>query len=111
MDEYRHLNQALGRWLANELRDRRLTQRWIAERVPGLSDALMTRTISGTRPMRAYELLAILQAFNYPVPIPQPGQAETPQQRLARLVSTKLDEVQSRALLAYLEEIQADTKR
>ena len=53
MAEYTHLNRELGRWVGDELSARGLTQRWLADRVPGMTPDLISRSIKGGRPLKA----------------------------------------------------------
>lgn len=102
---------ALGAWLSAEMQARGLTQKWVADRIPGLTDVLVSRVCLGRRTLKARKLLDLLRLFGYAVPIPQPGQPETPRQKLGRLVATSLDEAQSQALLAYIEALSSPSSR
>ena len=53
MADYTHLNRELGRWVGDELAARGLTQRWLADRVPGMTPDLISRSIKGGRPLKA----------------------------------------------------------
>lgn len=95
----------LGDWMRREMESRRLTLAEVAAAVPGWSVSTASKTQMGTRPMRAHELLALLEFFGYEVPdLNRDVEPLTPQQRLSQ-ATRALDITQSLTLLAFLESL------
>lgn len=86
-------------WIDEQLKDRGLIRKDLAEAIPTLNEQKLSLVMSGRRRLTADEADAIRRFFGYRLPDDPPGTAwDRIQDQIA-----KLDERQKRAVMLYLE--------